>query len=88
MKVELDFFKKELALAIEDRRLWIDSQHPRLSVRSRQDGGRVDARPPDVVLLPEALATATALERQGFAAGPTQIGFAPGMRAAVVPDSG
>ena len=33
LKVELDVLRKELALAIEERRLWIDPGHPRLTIQ-------------------------------------------------------
>ena len=33
LKVELDVLRKELALAIEERRLWIDPGHPLLAVQ-------------------------------------------------------
>ena len=33
--MELDFLKKELALSIEDRRLWIDPRHPRLTIQQQ-----------------------------------------------------
>src|SRR6185437_5821697 len=35
LKVELDFLKKELALSIEDRRLWIDLQQGSLTVQQQ-----------------------------------------------------
>jgi hypothetical protein len=35
LKVELDFQKKELASSTEDRRRWIDPQHPQLSVQQQ-----------------------------------------------------
>jgi hypothetical protein len=33
LEVELEFLKKELDLSIEERRRWIDPQHPHLSVQ-------------------------------------------------------